>query len=412
MKIVLLLLLVLISFVLKVCICHQHIYPKRHHGEEKVASIDEIEDNIKTDIGKINSINDKENIKNDLNGKKINHDDKYSHKHDHKHDHTHDHTHDHNHDCEHHKHHGHHDKKNHKHHHHNKHKINEQSEDKNNNEILNHHSHKNMLNDMFETYLLNYIESLKNTQRAYVGVLIVSLIPIPIFVFMILFKFSSKSIISLLSALGAGSLLGDIISHNLPELMSKSEHNHHSHHHHIHSDHNKHSNFNFHEIKNILVSYELVLCYGIVFALLFENIFSSNCSDHNHNDLSDDANIKQVNNQIDKDTEFKLKVKERRGIFSLLFLDCFINASKEVKLSFLNDFLHNFTDGVSIGASFKISTKLGISNVLAISSHEIPHEIADFSYLLKKDVHWITCLSNQLLASLGSFLGVYFCKKF
>ena len=37
-----------------------------------------------------------------------------------------------------------------------------------------------------------------------------------------------------------------------------------------------------------------------------------------------------------------------------------------------------------MGTAYTISTSFGVSNTLAITMHEIPHELGDFAYLLKR----------------------------
>lgn len=52
-------------------------------------------------------------------------------------------------------------------------------------------------------------------------------------------------------------------------------------------------------------------------------------------------------------------------------------------LILLADGLHNFIGGLAIGASFLISTEVGIVTWLAAAAHEVPQELGDFGILIR-----------------------------
>lgn len=60
--------------------------------------------------------------------------------------------------------------------------------------------------------------------------------------------------------------------------------------------------------------------------------------------------------------------------------------------------------------NIKLDLKLGITITVSIFFHEIPHEVGDFSYLLKQKMGKFNALTSQLVSSLGSFVGVYLSK--
>jgi len=75
------------------------------------------------------------------------------------------------------------------------------------------------------------------------------------------------------------------------------------------------------------------------------------------------------------------------------------------QLILLSDGVHNFIDGVIIGASFLISVPVGIATTLAVILHEIPQEIGDFAVLLHSGYAKSRALWLNFLSALCAILG-------
>ncbi|MBI2046514.1 MAG: ZIP family metal transporter [Parcubacteria group bacterium] len=78
------------------------------------------------------------------------------------------------------------------------------------------------------------------------------------------------------------------------------------------------------------------------------------------------------------------------------------------KLLILSDGVHNFIDGVIIGASFMVSVPIGIATTIAVLLHEIPQEIGDFAVLLHSGYTKKRALWLNFLSALSAVLGAVF----
>ncbi|CAL8089278.1 unnamed protein product [Calicophoron daubneyi] len=77
----------------------------------------------------------------------------------------------------------------------------------------------------------------------------------------------------------------------------------------------------------------------------------------------------------------------------------------------IGDGVHNFMDGLSIGASFTHSIRLGVSLSLAVLCEELPHELGDLAVLLRSGMSIPLAiffnLASACTAYAGFFVGVF-----
>jgi zinc transporter ZupT len=240
------------------------------------------------------------------------------------------------------------------------------------------HSDSNDIQKYLEKYIINKIKNFSKLQQANIGAAIISSAPIPIFILILIFNIQNIKILDIMSSFAAGALIGDVFIHNLPEIN----------HGHNHSHHNHDMNDNIiSKLYNLFEQNELLICWGILSLFLFEKLISY---------------FEQRN--IDKYEDKKVK-KHHHGYGHEH------NHHSNIVISLVGDFIHNLTDGMAIGAGFNKNLKIGVSLSLSIFFHEIPHEVGDFSYLLKQNMSITNAIISQLITALGSFFGVFLSFK-
>ena len=74
-------------------------------------------------------------------------------------------------------------------------------------------------------------------------------------------------------------------------------------------------------------------------------------------------------------------------------------------LNLIGDGIHNFTDGLIIGASFMLSIQFGIITTLVIIFHEIPQEIGDFGVLVYGGFSKLKALFYNFISALTCIIG-------
>lgn len=97
--------------------------------------------------------------------------------------------------------------------------------------------------------------------------------------------------------------------------------------------------------------------------------------------------------------------------------DCFHDEAPHPigRLILISDGVHNFIDGIVIGASFLVSVPVGIATTIAVILHEVPQEVGDFGILLhsgytKNRALWLNFLSG--FTALLGLLVVFFLQEF
>ncbi|MCE9549324.1 ZIP family metal transporter [Candidatus Nomurabacteria bacterium] len=76
------------------------------------------------------------------------------------------------------------------------------------------------------------------------------------------------------------------------------------------------------------------------------------------------------------------------------------------KLILFSDGVHNFIDGMIIGASFLVSVPVGLATTIAVILHEIPQEIGDFAVLLHAGYSKMRALWLNFLSAILAVVGV------
>ncbi|XP_030385950.1 zinc transporter foi [Scaptodrosophila lebanonensis] len=74
----------------------------------------------------------------------------------------------------------------------------------------------------------------------------------------------------------------------------------------------------------------------------------------------------------------------------------------------MGDGLHNFTDGMAIGAAFAENIAGGFSTSMAVFCHELPHELGDFAILMKAGMSVRSAVYYNMLTGVLSFIGMIF----
>ncbi|XP_070778351.1 zinc transporter ZIP4 [Enoplosus armatus] len=217
-------------------------------------------------------------------------------------------------------------------------------------------------------------------------------------------------------SLAVGSLTGDALLHLLPMFLGL----------HLHSDDtggHKHS----HEEETPDYIYKmLVVIAGIYYFYLMETVFSLIAYKDNHHHHQHHHGEESEPHHCDHGRVLEMYQQERKQrdkSQSASKADLVGYEDSEKSLSeqrersreqrllpymiTIGDGIHNFADGLAMGAAFSLSWKSGLATSLAVLCHELPHELGDFAILLHSGMSVRRALLVNVGSAMTSFIGMY-----
>nr|XP_061808454.1 zinc transporter ZIP4-like [Nerophis lumbriciformis] len=219
-------------------------------------------------------------------------------------------------------------------------------------------------------------------------------------------------------SLAVGSLTGDALLHLLPMFLGLHVHSHgeggseHSHDH--HGTH-----------QPVLADYMgkmLVVMGGIYYFYLMETIFEIITHGHHHHHRDNSEAHHCDHDRVLEMYQQERQQKDKQQSISKADLVrnwCTLDEEEEHErkqtrkqrllpyMITLGDAIHNFADGLAMGAAFSLSWKSGLATSLAVLCHELPHELGDFAILLHSGLSVRKALLLNVGSAMTSFVGLY-----
>jgi len=227
---------------------------------------------------------------------------------------------------------------------------------------------------------------------------------------LVLIPFQNKTfrdaMMSPLISFAVGSLIGDAILHLIPSALG------------LHS----HSG----DIDTTPTLYFcLVVLLGIVTFFILERHIEHlhGPDDHHHHHHHHHQHDVETHHQNDVETHHADTIDDSMDSGSHSFHTAEGSSESDTEtrnsagwLNLFSDIVHNFVDGVAIGAAFSDSMQTGLATSIAVFCHELPQELADFTILIHSGftrkrallLNFVTALVSILGAIVGTSVGQAF----
>ncbi|KAK2177234.1 hypothetical protein NP493_612g02016 [Ridgeia piscesae] len=210
-----------------------------------------------------------------------------------------------------------------------------------------------------------------------------------------------KDFLALFIALAVGTLTSDAMLHLLPAAFGLHDHSEHAH------EHDPSAGV---ALEPFAVKALVVLAAVYVFYLLeviigiiapeeqTEEADKGHGHSHGFENKKSPSAATLPTDDLESSKEMSMESNTRSGLFGF---------APVAWMVLIGDGVHNFADGLAIGAAFSQSVTSGWSTSFAVFCHEVPHELGDFAILLNAGMSWKKAAVFNLISALTAIIGFY-----
>jgi len=201
-----------------------------------------------------------------------------------------------------------------------------------------------------------------------------------------------ETVLQVLVSLAVGTLVGDALIHLLPHALETGHGN------------------------DAVVWKGFVATMTIIAFYILDRILEAAGHSHSHahaHAASDEEKLTVSTNSSRESTpDFKQQSKSSTSLYSLY--NSYQSIEKQSPCSMpsssmmviVGDAIHNFADGLAVGAAFSMSMAAGFSTSIAVLCHELPHEVGDFALLLHSGMSVKVAIFYNCVSSIFAFIGL------